>query len=526
MSSSPYRMWSVALAELKLRFGRTGTWILFLLLCGAAFLLMPDVGANAVMFLIKGRRVVLDSAATSLTSALLGGFTLSLFGFYFVSDSVTRDARTGVGRLIAPSPVSSTSYLAGKFLGNTLFLYTITVIFMIACMIVHMIRGEAPLEAATFIRTFALMFIPLAPSVAALALMFECVSFLAGRIGDVLYFLVWITLLGLPVAIAGSPGRSSWLYSVDISGVGFFMTDIIRVTGSTNITIGYAPYDATLAPVVFPGLDMDSALVLPRMFSILLSVPVVAVARVAFRRFDPAQGKVRRPGSGLLARWGQALRSGWLRSFVPDISRLIGPPSLSKAIILDAHLTLANSPIIVVVMIVAILSGCFLPVEFLRSGLMPVMFVLFIPILSTVSTRDRRGNVAQLIFSTPFCRRHFVSIKFLSALTIVLLLSAVPVLRFLLDDPSHSLALFVGLVFVAALATFFGILTGTPKAFTVMFLLFLYVSLSSRTVASLDFAGLSRVAMPGEIAGYAAISALMLATAFAVERWKEIRQDS
>jgi len=380
------------------------------------------------------------------------------------------------------------------------------------------------LEATIFIRTFALMFIPLAPSIAALALMFECVSFLAGRIGDVFYFLLWTTLLALPAAIAGSPGHSGWLYSVDISGVGFFLTDIIRVTGSTNITIGYAPYDATLAPVVFPGLDMDPSLVVPRMCSVLVAIPVIAVARVAFRRFDPALGKVKRSGSGALARLGRALRSGWLRSLVPDVSRLTGPPSLSKAIILDAHLTLANSPIIVVAMIVAVLSGCFLPFEFLRAGLMPALFVLFIPILSSVSTRDRRGNVAQLIFSTPFCRRHFVSIKFFSALTIVLLLSAAPFLRFVLDDPSDSMALLVGLAFVAASATFFGILTGTPKAFTVVFLLFFYLSVSSRTVASLDFAGLSRVAMPGDVAGYAAISVLMLATAFAVERWRDARE--
>ena len=137
---------SVLLMECALRFRRSTTPILFLILCGAAFVLMPEVSSGGVMFLIGKQRVLLNSAATSLTSALMGGLVLSLVGYYLISNSVERDLRTGVGKLIAATPLSSLRYLAGKLAGNIVYLTVMAVIFMIACMGMHILRGEMPLE--------------------------------------------------------------------------------------------------------------------------------------------------------------------------------------------------------------------------------------------------------------------------------------------------------------------------------------------------------------------------------------------
>ncbi|MGA9118241.1 MAG: hypothetical protein WB699_02645 [Bacteroidota bacterium] len=525
MSSTLFLLGSVALTEMKLRFRRSSTWVLFLLLCITAFLLMPDVGSGAVMFLIGDRRVLLNSAATSLTSALLGGFVLSLFGFYLISDSVTRDLRTGVGRLIAPSPVPSATYLAGKFLGNGVFLYAIGCIFMIACMLVHMVRGEVSLEPIVFAKTFALMFLPMGPTVAALAIMFECVPFLSGRGGDVLYFFFWVLGLSLPVALVGSSHDPSWLLGFDITGIGFFISNIVRATGSTHFTIGYAPYNAALSPVIFRGLDLDPAFVVPRMCSVLMALPLLGIALAAFRRFDPAAGKSKKGGSGAIARFVQKLRSDWLHGLVPSIGWLTGPPGLLKATILDAHLTASLAPLLAVVMIAASLIGILAPADTIRSTLMPVLFFLFVPALSSTGTRDRSGNVAQLIFSTPLVRRHYGLLKFLSSLAVILLLSIVPFIRVALDNPFGGVALLNGLVFVAASATFLGLLTGTPKAFAVVFLLFMYLAVSTRSEPAFDFAGLRGLATPGVIAAYAALSMLMIAATHVGERWREAREE-
>ncbi len=521
MTSALRSIGSIALIEWKLRFRRTSTWVLFLLLCIAAFLLMPDVGSSSVMFLIGQRRALLNSAATSLTSALMGGFVLSLFGFYFISDSVTRDLRSGVGRLIGPSPVASVNYLVGKFLGNALFLYALSFIFMIACMLVHVLRGEAPLEPMVFATTFGVMFLPMGPAVAGLALTFECVPFLSGRVGDVLYFFSWVLLLTLPVALLSSGSGPGWLLGFDITGIGFFIPNIIRVTGSTNFTIGYAPYDATLVPVVFRGLDLDPAFVVPRMCSALMALPFVGIALAGFRRFDPAAGRKTNGRNGAFARMRQKVTSDWLPRLVPRISLSGASPSIGKAIVLDAHLTVALTPILVVLMIAISVTSILAPLEIIRNTVLPVAFFAFVPAIASIATRDRGANVTPLLHSAPLVRRHYVVMKCLSAFLTLVLLSLVPWMRIAVNDPFAGLALLNGLVFVAASATFLGVMTGTPKAFAVVFLLFLYLAGSSRGEPAFDFAGWGGLATVGILGVYAAMSMLMIVTASIKERWQE-----
>ncbi len=522
MTSTLRSIGSIALIEWKLRFRRTSTWVLFLLLCIAAFLLMPDVGTNSVMFLIGQRRALLNSAATSLTSALMGGFVLSLFGFYFISDSVTRDLRSGVGRLIGPSPVASAQYLVGKFLGNTVFLYALSFIFMIACMLVHALRGEAPLEPMVFATTFGVMFLPMGPAVAGLALTFECVPFLSGRVGDVLYFFSWVLLLTLPVALLSSGNGPGWLLGFDLTGIGFFIPNIIHVTGSTNFTIGYAPYDATLAPVVFQGLDFNPVYVVPRMFSAFMAVPFVGLALAAFRRFDPAAGKSASGRSGTLYHRARTLTTNWLHGLVPPVRSLGGPPGMTKAVILDAHLTFALTPVLVLAIIAISLGGILAPLTIVRTTILPLAFFVFVPAVSSVATRDRSANVSQLIFSAPLVRQHMVIMKFLSALSVLVVLTIVPLLRVSIADPFSGVALLNGLIFVAAAATFLGLLTGTPKAFTVVFLLFLYLAMSSRAEPAFDFAGWGGIVTPGIFVGYAAVSLLMIIVTTIRKRWRGI----
>ena len=69
--------------------------------------------------------------------------------------------------------------------------------YVLNVMAMHLLRGEGPLEPFTYLLTYLLALGPAIAVVAALALMFECVPLLSGRLGDVLYFFVWSVLLAL-----------------------------------------------------------------------------------------------------------------------------------------------------------------------------------------------------------------------------------------------------------------------------------------------------------------------------------------
>ena len=64
-----------------------------------------------------------NSAWISTMTVLVLNSFLGLFGFYLVSDCIKRDIRTGVGQIIATTPVSRAVYLVGKWISNCLVLF-------------------------------------------------------------------------------------------------------------------------------------------------------------------------------------------------------------------------------------------------------------------------------------------------------------------------------------------------------------------------------------------------------------------
>ena len=516
---------SVLFMECILRFRRSATLVLFLILCGAAFMLMPETGAGGTTFRIGQQRVLLNSAATALTSALLGGMIFSLVGFYLISNSVTRDLRNGVGRLIATTPLSSARYLAGKLAGNMLYLTIMAIVFMIACMGMHLLRGEMPLEPLVFIYTFGIMFLPLIASVASIALMFECVPFLSGRLGDVFYFFFWVTSLALTAAFVSESQEHSWILAADISGIGFFIKEVTTIVGAKDFSIGYAPFDKALSPLFFSGLKWIPDIVIPRLASALAALPMFGIAWAAFRRFDPGRkSSSKKAGGGRFSNLQQILFPSWLSK--PRRGWLVGSASFTKGTLLDVRLTLALSPVLFIVVAASIVFNLFAPMQTIRSTSLPIMFFILVPALASISTRDRAGNTTRLIFSAPLVKGDFVLTKFCSALLLTALIGFIPLVRIALENPFSGVALFNGMVFMAAAATMLGLLSGTPKTFTAIFLLYLYIVISSKNTPLLDFAGYQMIVTSSILSAYAFASLLMIALSWRVERWKIKREES
>ena len=241
-------------------------------------------------------------------------------------------------------------------------------VFMVACMGMHLLRGEMPLEPIVFAQTFGIIFLPSIPCIAAIALMFECVPFLSGRGGDLLYFFFWTLTLTLPAVLISSSEGHEWILAADITGMGFLVKEIIAVTGATNFTIGYAPFNATLSPFFFPGLRWIPELLILRVASVLFTIPFFGIALAVFRRFDPARRISReKTDTGKIARLRQKLVSVWLRIAVLRMGWIVGPPSLVRASILDVRLTLALYPMFFIAIAASFLFGLFAPMSAIRD---------------------------------------------------------------------------------------------------------------------------------------------------------------
>jgi hypothetical protein len=289
------------------------------------------------------------------------------------------------------------------------------------------------------------------------------------------------------------------------------MKEIETTVRATNFSIGYAFFDRTLPPVLFPGLKWTPGLVVPRLFSVVLAFPLFGITWVAFRRFDPAK-KGMRIKAGLFSRIQEKIGRSWFR--IPRGGWSVGPASFLKGVLLDFRMTLVLSPIVLAVIALLSVASLFVPVEVIRGTLLPIAFFVLVPLLASIPTRDRAANATELIFSAPIVRRNFVFVKFLSAFLTAALVCLVPLIRVGLESPFGALELLNGMLFVAAGATVLGVLTNTPKTFTAVFLLYLYVAISSKGVAGLDFAGWHMIGTAAVAASYAMVSVLMMFTAW------------
>jgi ABC-2 family transporter protein len=125
---------------------------------------------------------------------------ISLIGFYIVKSAIDRDRQTGVGQILAATPLSKAAYTLGKFLSNFAVLVSMVVILAIAAIFMQIFAGEDPhFDGVALLAPFVLVAVPSMALTGALAVLFETLPVLRGGIGNVAWFFVWSILgIGLP----------------------------------------------------------------------------------------------------------------------------------------------------------------------------------------------------------------------------------------------------------------------------------------------------------------------------------------
>jgi hypothetical protein len=519
-ASSP--VGSILLTDLRLRLRRPATLWLIVILSGFAYLMIPDPATGQALMVVDGARALYTSQVVATTTAALAAAMLSFVGFYLTSNALKRDLLARTGGIIAATPVSSGAYLAGKWLGATAYLALVSGIYLLSVMAMHLLRGEGPLEPLTYLLTYLLILGPAIVVVAALALAFECVPLLSGRLGDVGYFFLWAVLLAFGAIGAETGGVAR---SLDVVGIGFVMQQVHAATGAQSLSIGVTFYNPGAAPWILPPLRLHVATLIPRLATALLALPALAVARLAFHRFDPARVRGRDQASGgrLIPKISLFLKP--LTRLVSSAGAVIVPsaPGALRAILAETVMTLCQSPLVVVAWLGVLVATVVGSGSTVRHTLPLVISALLALALADLSTRDRAAGTLPMLFGMPGVKPGYARIKLGGALLLALLFFLPPALRVSFWSPATGLSFLVAAAFVAALATALGFLTRTPKTFMGVFLLFLYLVLNGAQAPGLDFAGWNGVATASTRIGYLAAAILLGLAAEGKHRWDVAR---
>lgn len=512
-------MSAIVKADFLIRFRKISTAIIFLLLCIAAYLWIPDPSTGQALLQINTQRALYNSAALGLATAVLCSLLLGLAGYYMVSSSIQGDIRSRTGFIIASTGIKNYEYLIGKFLGNFIFLSAVVAGFMISSMVMQLIRGEAPLQPVVFVYHYLILVPPMLAFISVIAILFESIRFLSGRFGDAVYFFLWIFGLAFTASMATTSIGPNWANYFDITGLGFTMQQVRTLTGNDGLAIGSSEFDQTKPPIVFQGLPLPLDWIRFRIGSFLFPIPLLILALLLFHRFDPARLKAsaQRKRRSWIGLFNEKLKflTKWIP--VPGQGSAVARSSLWGSMVQDSLLTLRLSPVVVLIMIVLFVISLFSSAQ----KMLPVIFGVIIIAISDIGSREKRTGLLTTVFAMPAIKPNFVAWKFGSALLLILALTLVPILKFGFSSGSAMVSLVIGCLFTAAIATCFGILTSNPKTFIVLFGMFWYLVLNDGGKnPSIDFAGWYGVATPAIQLVYFGLAAGTLVVTYALNAFQ------
>ncbi len=469
----------------------------FLVMLGLVLWVSYILASGQFRIVVQPRYLgVANSAWVGATMTLGTTMLLGVVGFYIVKGSVDRDYSTGVGQIMATTPMSRPLYMLGKWLSNFAVLGITVAILALAGIGMNLWFGQGGLDIVALVEPLVLIGLPWLGLVAALAVLFESIVWLRGGLGNIAYFVLYMALISaiLVPMVMGVPGFADHPY---IDFMGWLITSD-SVTRSARAAypdaggMGFGNFPIAGEPGFFTynGIQWTTSILVSRLLYLLLAVGLVLLASVLFDRFDPARLlRVRRNAAApepapVVATEAIPLPTVRLTPLSGAETRFRFGARLWGELKLFLKGQRWWWYLVAAGVVVGQLVG---PADWRRS-LLILAWVWPMLILSQLGCRENRFNTRQFVFSAPRPMSQLPA-GWLSAVCIIAVLGAGALVGFVLaGDLVAVLGWLTGVVFIPSLALALGTLTGSSKAFEALYVAWMY--LLWQRAAALDFAAL------------------------------------
>jgi len=464
---------AIALADVRERVRRYS----FLVTLLFATFLGYAAATGKIQLRLDDYRGVYTAGWIGLMVALVTTVFVSLIGFYIVKNSVDRDRTTGVGQILAATPLAKWQYTLGKLTSNFLVLASIVLVQAIGAVAMFFVVGEdRHFDAWALLSPLLLVALPAMAFTAAIALLFECLPKLRGGVGNVLWFFAWTFAIALP-QVAGT----RW---GDPIGV-FSSMDAMRPSARAVIP-GYKDGMSLTIPepgrvekiahaLRWPGIPWTTADVAGRLVWFAVAAALALVAALVFDRFDATGAAVW--GFGRLTR-RKALTA--VDAPVADVSRTsarvpvhltplarTGRGSFGRLLLAELRLALkgfrwwwyAGAAGLIVAQVLS-------PLDTARGPVLAAAWLWPIFVWSAMGTRESRYGMGGLLFSCARILTRELPACFLAGVVVALLTGIGVGARLLLIGHWPDLvAWLAGALFLPSFALALGVVSGTSKTY-------------------------------------------------------------
>ncbi len=486
------------------------------------YLLVPPAGASYMVGLhpveletLTYYRGVYNSAWVGSIVAAMTTWLLSLFGFYLVKGSIERDQRTGVGQLIAASPLSKVLYIVGKWVGNVAVLVVLAVTMAVAAGAMQLLRGEDHhLQLAELLAPFLWLTLPPVTLVAALSVLFETVPRLGGGLGNLMYAMSWFGLLPVSFTVIG--GLNLIESSVLPTLTALYPLGEFRASQGVN-----PAWYGSLHTFRWHGIQWTPETILLRLVWLGAALLVVILAVVAFAHssaslWDGVDSGLKPKGAP--SQTGPSPVQEAARVPMAQQVSLTALPSHARryrfnlAWRAELRLALKGQPWWWYIGALGwIAAGLMSPIHTVREFVLPAAWLWPVLVWSAMGTREARHGTEDLVFSLPHpLSRHLPAI-WLSGIAVTMLAGSGVGLRLALGSEwSAVLAWASGALFIPTLALALGLWSSSSKVFEALYMVLWYVGPVNR-LKPLDYMGASQEsAAQGIPCYYLALTVILL----------------
>jgi hypothetical protein len=519
-------LWRLTRADVRERTRRSGFLVSLLVMVWLAHGMMPPDHAGYRTFELNDLyRPAYGAAWVGALSAMLTTVYLMFVGFYLVKGSVERDRRTGVGQILAAARVGGLRYLFAKALSNVVVLMAMAAVVAIVALGMQQWIGEdRHVDLMATALPFLWLTLPSAMFVSACAVFFDCVSFLRGGLGNI----VWFFLLGFILSSGPVQGKHASPFLDMTGGVQITRAALAAneraypgTTAGTGDHVGMGvninPRWKTIETIKYPlgPLNWDLEAMLPRALWMLISCLIVIAASLCFDRFDRAAAPFGRARAlHEVASTPMAITAAApLRAARRASELTVAPRSSGFVTLLRAEILLllkGHSKWWYLGLLAALITGTFVPLRGAREFVLPIASLWPVLVWSALGHRERRDNVAPVLFSSPRPLGRLLLASWCAGTVLALVMFAPVLVRLAIaGEGAFLLGGIAGAAFIPALALASGVWTGSAKMFEALYLMLWYIG-PMHHLPELDYTGVT-IARPMSYTGveFGVIAALL-----------------
>lgn len=510
-------VFAMAVADFRERTRRPG----FLAAVGLVGWLAYAVATERIALRLDAYEGVMNAAWLGSLLALVVSTVLGWLGFYLINNALDLDRRTGVGALLAASPISRLEYLLAKWLSNCAVLGLLIGLLMIASLLLHWRHAQQiARDLPALLAPILVIGGPLAGLTAACAVLMESVRFLRGAVGNALWLFGFMLMEDASMHLA--TGRLAW---VELLGMQPLMSSMARAAaaafpgyrGGYRLTV--MARDQPIAGFFhWPGIDWSAGTVMPRMLWLPVAAGLVLLAAACFDRFDPGraapvpQPRGSEPGEAPRDVSRLPLRAGDLPAALMRFS-----PAYRVGVELRLLLT-GTGRLGMAVALGLAAAGLFVPPD-ARGMMLLAAWIWPLRVWSAMGCREAQEGTGELVQACTHPLLLQLPAQWVAGLLVAAVAGSGVLLRLLVSGDTGSLTTgLAAAAFIPSLALAAGVLTGGRKLFEVSYLLLCYAG-PLNGVAALDFIG---ARSPGVAPVWLTASAACLSAA-GLWRWRQLR---